>query len=263
MKKTTIVGFALAAIIAGCNQTEKPAAQNGAYSLDKGIWNDGTKETETLASDGNTQFKIYTDASYFYIAEAKDSSVSFGVGSYIQKDAKNIEEVNIFNSGSMDTASTAQLEITKTEKGYNQFIPEIMVRGAKWSGTEYYTKLEGGVASDLDGVWHQSKSLEITGTDTADRTYNEYKVYQAGHFMWAAMYKADTTAQSFTKAIGKGSFTLNKDALTEDLTFSNNKAWVGKYNIPVSFNGPDEFTQTITDTVNKITSIKTYKRVSK
>ena len=263
MKKTTIVGFALAAIIAGCNQAETPTAQNGAYSLDKVIWNDGTKDTETLATDGNTQFKIYTDASYFYIAEAKDSTVSFGIGSYIQKDAKNIEEVNIFNSGSLDSASAAQLEITKTEKGYNQFIPELVVRGAKWSGTEYYTKLEGDGASELDGVWQQAKSLEITGLDTADRTYNEYKVYQAGHFMWAAMYKADTTAATFTKAIGKGKFTLNKEAITEDLTFSSNRSWVGKYDMHLTFNGPDEFTQSITDTVAKMTSIKTYKRVSK
>jgi hypothetical protein len=51
--------------------------------------------------------------------------------------------------------------------------------------------------------------------------------------------------------------------LTEDLTFSSNRKWVGKYNIPVTFNGPDEFTQTISDTVNKVTSIKTYKRISK
>jgi len=61
----------------------------------------------------------------------------------------------------------------------------------------------------------------------------------------------------------KGSFTLSNGALTEDLTFCSNKIWVGKYNIPVTFNGPDEFTQTISDTVNKVTSIKTYKRVSK
>ncbi len=98
---------------------------------------------------------------------------------------------------------------------------------------------------------------------TADRTYKEYKVYQAGHFMWAAMYKADTTAATFTKAIGKGKFTINKDAITEDLTFSSNRSWVGKYDMHLTFNGPDEFTQSITDTVAKMTSIKTYKRVSK
>lgn len=263
MKKTTIVGFAIAAVIAGCNQTEAPTSQNGAYSLDKVVWNDGTKDTEALATDGNTQFKIYTDASYFYIAQAKDSSVSFGVGSYTQKDAKNIEEINIFNSGSLDSVGKAQLEIEKTENGYNQFIPELIVRGAKWSGTEYYTKLEGTGVSELDGLWHQAKNLEINGKDTVDRSYNEYKVYQSGHFMWAARYLDDSTKNVFTNIVGKGSFTLNKEALTEDLTFSSRKDILGKYNIIIKFNGPDEFTQKTADSAANIIGFKTYKRVSK
>ena len=57
--------------------------------------------------------------------------------------------------------------------------------------------------------------------------------------------------------------TASTFAAPKDLTFSSNRKWVGKYNIPVTFNGPDEFTQTISDTVNKVTSIKTYKRISK
>jgi hypothetical protein len=94
-------------------------------------------------------------------------------------------------------------------------------------------------------------------------TYNEYKVYQAGHFMWAARAVTDTTTNVMANHIGKGTFTLSNGTLIEDLTFSSNRTWVGKFNIPVTFNGPDEFTQTISDTVNKVTSIKTYKRVSK
>jgi len=263
MKKTTIVGFAMVAILASCAQPEAPTSQAGAYSLDRVVWNDGTKDNEALATDGNTQFKIYTSESYFYIGEGKDSSVSFGVGSYTQTDANNIKEVNIFNTGSLDTASTAKLAITKTEKGYKQVISELMVGGAKWSGTEEYTKLEGAGTTDLDGVWHQTKSINVTGQDSVVNTYNEYKVYHAGHFMWAARAVDDTTSNTYSNAIGKGSFTLNNGTMTEDLTFCNNRAWIGKYNIPVTFNGPDEFTQTISDTVNKVTSIKTYKRVSK
>jgi hypothetical protein len=263
MKKTTIVGFVMAAFLASCTQPETPTSMAGAYSLDKVIWNDGTKDTEASAADGNTQFKIYTADSYFYIAEGKDSSVAFGVGSYTQKDANNIEEVNLFNSGSLDTVSTAKLAITKTEKGYNQVIAEIMVRGAKWSDSEFYTKLEGSGTSDLDGVWHQTKSIDVTGQDSVVNTYNEYKVYQAGHFMWAARAITDTTTKVLANHIGKGSFTLSNGLLIEDLNFSSNRNWTGKYNIPVTFNGPDEFTQTIADTVNKVTSIKTYKRVSK
>jgi hypothetical protein len=263
MKKTTIVGFAMAALLASCTQPEAPVSQAGAYSLDKVIWNDGTKDNESSAADGNTQFKIYTADSYFYIAQGKDSSVAFGVGSYTQKDANNIEELNLFSTTTLDTVGTAKLAITRNEKGYKQVISEIMLRGAKWSGTEEYTKLEGSGTSDLDGVWHQTKSINVTGQDSVVNTYNEYKVYHAGHFMWAARAVADTTSNTFANTVGKGSFTLSNGALTEDLTFCSNKIWVGKYNIPVTFNGPDEFTQTISDTVNKVTSIKTYKRVSK
>ncbi|MFY8203534.1 MAG: hypothetical protein ACOVJ1_04765, partial [Sediminibacterium sp.] len=116
---------------------------------------------------------------------------------------------------------------------------------------------------DLDGVWHQTKSINVTGQDSVVNTYNEYKVYHAGHFMWAARAVTDTTTNVMANHIGKGGFTLSNGTLTEDLTFSSNRKWVGKYNIPVTFNGPDEFTQTISDTVNKVTSIKTYKRISK
>ena len=98
MKKTTIVGFAMAALLASCAQPEAPVSQAGVYSMDKVVWNYGGKDNESSAADGNTQFKIYTADSYFYIAEGKDSAISFGVGSYTQTDANNIEEVNIFPS---------------------------------------------------------------------------------------------------------------------------------------------------------------------
>jgi hypothetical protein len=263
MKKTTIVGFAMTAIMASCSQPEAPTSHAGVYSMDKFTWNYDGKDNEASAADGYTQFKIYTAESYFYIGENKDSVVSFGVGSYTQKDANNIEEVNIFNTTTLDTANTVKLAITKNEKGYNQKIDAIIINGSKWSSSEDYIKLEGAGASDLDGVWHQTKSINVTGQDSVVNTYNEYKVYHAGHFMWAARAVADTTTNAMANHIGKGSFTLTNGIMTEDLTFSSNRTWIGKYNIPVTFNGPDEFTQTISDTVNKVTSIKTYKRVSK
>jgi len=263
MKKTTIVGFAMAAILASCTQPEAPTSHAGVYSLDKVNWNYDGKDNESSATDGTTQFKIYTAESYFYIVENKDSAVSFGVGSYTQKDANNLEEVNIFNTTTLDTAATVKLAITKNEKGYNQKIDALVINGKKWSSSEDYTKLESAGTSDLDGVWHQTKSINVTGQDSVVNTYNEYKVYHAGHFMWAARAVTDTTTNVMANHIGKGGFTLSNGTLTEDLTFSSNRKWVGKYNIPVTFNGPDEFTQTISDTVNKVTSIKTYKRISK
>jgi len=78
MKKTTIVGFAMAAILASCSQPEAPTSHAGVYSMDKVIWNYDGKDNESSSADGTTQFKIYTAESYFYIVENKDSAVSFG-----------------------------------------------------------------------------------------------------------------------------------------------------------------------------------------
>jgi hypothetical protein len=207
MKKTRIVGFAMAALLASCSQPEAPTSHAGAYSMDKVNWNYDGKDNESSAADGTTQFKIYTAESYFYIVENKDSTISFGVGSYTQKDANNMEEVNIFNTTTLDTANTVKLAITRNEKGYNQKIDALMINGKKWSSSEDYTKLEGAGTSDLDGLWHQTKSINVTGQDSVVNTYNEYKVYQAGHFMWAARAVSDTAKNTYSNAIGKGSFT--------------------------------------------------------
>ncbi len=262
MKKNIFLGFALTALLASCSQTPKTESIVGVYSMDQAVVSDGTTETVNLASEGNTQFKLYTPEAYFFIYQGKDSSVGFGVGTYAFADGK-IVETNIFNTNTLDTAQVANLDIVQSEKGYTQSIPEFMMNGKKWSLKETYTSIAASGTSALDGVWHQTKSINVTGQDSVVNTYNEYKVYHAGHFMWAARALENATSTNYTKQVGQGTFSLNNNDLTENLTFCSNKAWTGKYSIPVSFNGADEFTQTIVDTVNKVTSIKTYKRVSK
>jgi hypothetical protein len=262
MKKNIFLGFALTAILASCSQAPKTESIVGVYSMDQSVVSDGTTETVALASEGNTQFKLYTPEAYFFINQAKDASVGFGLGTYTFADGK-IVETSIFNTNTLDTAQVASLDIVQSEKGYTQSIPELMVNGKKWSLKETYSSIAASGTSALDGVWHQTKSINVTGQDSVVNTYNEYKVYHGGHFMWAARALENATSTNYVKEIGQGTFTLNNNDLTENLVFSSNKAWTGKYSIPVSFNGSDEFTQTIIDTVNKITSIKTYKRISK
>jgi hypothetical protein len=262
MKKNILLSLAVTALLASCTQAPKTESIVGVYSMDQAVVSDGTTETVSLASEGNTQFKLYTPEAYFFINQAKDSSVGFGVGTYTFADGK-IVETSIFNTNTLDSAQVASLDIVQSEKGYTQSIPELMVNGKKWSLKETYTTIASSGTSALDGVWHQTKSINVTGQDSVENTYNEYKVFHAGHFMWAARALENATSTTYMKHVGQGTFTLNNNDLTENLTFSSNKAWTGKYNIPVSFNGADEFTQTIVDTVNKVTSIKTYKRVSK
>ena len=261
MKKIILLGFVASALVIGCSQDSKTDSQVGVYKMEKQVAKGDSAETTSLASEGNTQYKIYTAGEYFYIGIGKDSSAGFGVG-YYTNNAGKIVETNIYNSGDRDSTESFNLEITKSEKGYTQVLNEITVGGKKYKLTEdYITVATTASATALDGVWKQSKNLNVTGTDTADATYNEYKVYQNGHFMWAAHNKADTAAK-YTTYVGHGTFMLDKDALTEDLDMSNVNGAVRKYNIVVTFNGTDEYTQKTSDT-SKVVNFKTYTRVKK
>jgi hypothetical protein len=262
MKKNILCVLAATALLASCNQAPKTASMEGIYKMEKSVLNDGTKDTEQVMNDSIAQYKIYTPSNYFFIALGKDSAVAFGVGSYTMKDNK-LDEVNIFNTNTLDTAGTVPLEITKSEKGYTQLIPSMTVAGKTFKLSEDYSSVAGTGTSTLDGVWHQVKNLQVTGKDTVDATYNEYKVYHAGHFMWAARAISDSAKNTYKNFVGHGTFTLANEALTENLDFSSMKDITGKYNIVVTFNGNDEYTQKTADTSNKVVGFKTYKRINK
>jgi hypothetical protein len=261
--KKIVLSLSVIALIASCTPKTKVDSMAGVYHLEKQVVNDGAKDFTYLAADGRNQIKIYTPDSYFYITMTNDTSVGFGVGSYTINEGK-VVETNIFNSGSLDSANTATLEISnKSDKGYTQFIDALMMRGTSYKLTEEYSTIASSGTSALDGVWHQVKNIEINGTDSTDRTYNEYKVFHGGHFMWAARVLQDTANNGFSNVIGHGSFTLADNALTENLEMSSMKGITGKYNIILSFNGTDEFTQKTADTSSKVVGYKTYKKISK
>ena len=262
MKKIIYVGLALATIAIGCKQETKSTSLVGVHKLDKQVVTDGKTETVRTTANGDVQYKIYTPEGYFYIGIAKDSSGGFGTGTYKQE-GNTITESNTYNSGSLDTAWNVKLEITAAEKGYTQVIPDFMSGGAKYKITENYTTVSTTGTSALDGIWQQTKSMDVKdGKDTVVGTYNEYKVYNAGHFMWATKYN-DTAAKKMVNMVGHGTFTLNNDALTEQLDMSSRAGITGKYAIKLKFNGADEYTQETADTVKKTVNFKTYKRIKK
>jgi hypothetical protein len=262
MKKTVLFAMTLTigVWLTGCNSPSESVSQEGVFTLEKQVFDDGKAQTVNLSTEGNLQYKIFTPNEYFYIAIAKDSSAGFGVGKYVLK-GNNVEETNIYNSIGLDTAMVAKLEISSTEKGYKQFIPSLIIRGVDYKLTEEYNKVQSEGTSDLDGVWKQTKNLVVSSKDTTDGTYNEYKIYQKGHFMWATRYLADTTKKEYKNAVGHGTFSLNNEALTEQLEQTNLPGIVGKYQIKVTFNGKDEYTQETADTKNKTVGFKTYQRV--
>lgn len=256
------MGLTVASLAIGCNSEPKTTSQAGVYTLDKQVITDGKTDFIKSTENGDVQYKVYTDSGYFYIGINKDSSAVFGTGSYTQV-GNTITETNIYNNGSLDTAWDAKVEITNNDKGYTQLIPELKANGVSYKLTEDYTKVQASGKSTLDGIWHQTKNLVVTGKDTADKTYNEYKVYSAGHFMWATKYMSDSAAKKMTTIVGHGTFTLNNEALTEKLDLSSLKGAVGNYDIKVKFNGADEYTQETADTATKSVGFKTYKRIKK
>jgi hypothetical protein len=262
MKKNLLFVLAATALMASCNTAPKTESMDGVYKMDKSVLNDGTTDNEQVMNDSIAQYKIYTPTHYFFIATGKDSAVAFGVGNYTMADGK-VSETNIFNTNTLDTAGSVGLEITKSEKGYTQLIPSMTVGGKTFKLTEDYTTVPATGTSALDGVWHQVKNLVINGNDTVDGTYNEYKIFHAGHFMWAARAINDSAAMKYKNFIGSGTFTLANEALTENLEFTSMSGIKGKYNIIVNFNGTDEFTQKTADTAAKVVGFKTYKRISK
>jgi hypothetical protein len=261
MKKIIFLSLAVAAVAVGCKQETKTTSLVGVHKLDKQVIADGKTENVKTSANGDVQYKIYTPEGYFYIAMSKDSVVNFGTGSYVLGD-KVITESNIFNSISLDTASSVKLDITTGEKGYTQVIPEITVSGTKYKFTEDYTTVATTGTSALDGIWHQTKTIVVKGKDTTDASYNEYKVYNSGHFMWATKY-TDTATKKDVKLVGHGTFTVNNNDLIEQLDMSSRSGITGKYNIKLKFNGADEYTQETADTVAKTVNFKTYKRVKK
>ena len=262
MKKTALFALTIAmgAWLIACDSNTESVSQDGVYSLEKMVTNDGKTETTYLSSEGNQQYKIYTLDNYFYIAIRNDSTASFGLGTYTVK-GKKIEETNIYNAGTLDTVSTAHLEVSSTEKGYQQVIPSLKVRGIDYKLVEDYVKIQAAGSSELDGVWKQTKNLVVKGKDTTDATFNEYKIYHAGNFMWATRYLVDTTKKEYKNAVGHGTFRLNKEALTEQLEHTNLSGITGKYDIKIKFNGKDEYTQETADAKSKSVGFKTYQRV--
>jgi len=254
-------GFAFAAILTACNQPAKTVSQEGVYKLEKQLITDGKTDLVKSSANGDVQYKVFTSEGYFYIGINKDSSVGFGTGSYKQE-GNIITETNVYNSGSLDTAWDAKLEITNNEKGYTQVIPSLMSNGLSYKITEEYSKVEASGTSALDGIWQQTKSVDVKGMDSVVGTYNEYKVYSAGHFMWATK-ATDTVTKKTTNYVGHGTFTLNNEALTEQLDLSNVNGALRKYDIKLKFNGADEYTQETADTSSKTVNFKTYKRIIK
>lgn len=242
------LNFCFIALVISCNSSSKKAPDMpGAYLMTSQTVNDGS--TQTKFTDVK-QLKIYTDKFMMYSQViASDSSASFGVGSYTTTDTSGVTENVIYSSSNNsfnDSARSYKLLITKTADGYNQVIPEILINGQKSKLTEIYQTVGKKATSPLDGVWKQTKSYELKGTDTAWYNRTEYKAFNDGYFMFGITDK-DSTGK-ITTGIGFGTFSMEGDNQMKETDLNSSYAIIAgqSFFIDIKLDGNDNYMQSIT-----------------
>jgi hypothetical protein len=206
----------------------------------------------------------FTDDFMMYANVTPPDSISaFGIATYTM--SKDTVFENVVYSAS-DTTNDATLRrynlmVEKTDKGFNQIIPEIRMQGQNYRLTEKYESIGTNTKSPLDGAWKQIKRFQVSGNDTAMMSGVEYKTYYGGHVIWGQTW-SDTANISHT-AVGFGKFEMiGNNKLKESMmgsTFSNVRGH--DFDIDIEMNGTDEFTQTIKESGTKY--VEVYQRLKK
>ncbi len=244
--KQVLAIFLLAAISCN-NEPEKEAlALSGAYSmLSQSVKGE---KIDTSYSDLK-QLKIFTGDQMMYAnINPADSVSSFGVGTYSSSMDTITETVfyNASDSSASDSVQSFHLTIEKTAKGYKQIIPEMGTGTQKIKLTEEYEAIGTKATSPLDGLWKMTKGYSVKGTDTSKGDGMQYKMYNAGHFMFGNTW-TDSTKKLHT-GIGFGTFTMEGTTkVKESVTASTYFDIRGQsFDIEIEMTGTDEFKQTLT-----------------
>lgn len=246
--------FAL--VLFSCSQNSDEAiSMVGNYTLTNQAYYQGDSLTNPDMVVDN-QMKVYTDNGWMFIA-IRDGSAAFSAGTYdMEGDMLTEHAVNINPDSS---GNDFALRIQMTDTGYIQFIDEILDNdGNAWKLEESYEKHASGPASDLDGLYRQSQTLNIVDGDTTDASYNEFKLIHQGEFMWGA--QGQNEDGSVMRHVGHGTVSFDGDMMTEELEESSMEGITGTYHVKIERieNG---FSQTITDEETGNSNIKTYIRI--
>src|SRR4051794_31041349 len=150
------------------HSTKEKIEIQGAYKLLSQVLRIGPKDT----SVGELmQLKIFTPEFMMYgnvNISSPDSVSSFGIGGYSTNEDKVIEHVIYSASGANLSAEPANfsLNITKTTKGFKQFIPDLgPSAGRRVTLTEEYENVGSLTTSPLDGSWKQVKAYVVKAQD--------------------------------------------------------------------------------------------------
>lgn len=227
------------------NTTTGNLKMKGAYTMLRQVANDGSGDSLMNAE----QFKIYTDKYMIYVhPKPNDTLAEYGIGTYDIKNGKVIEYV-FYTSEAGAQKDTFELNIFKIGDGYKQTIVFPAAEGRAWTLVEDYMSVGKNITSPLDGAWQQTKVTHTApnGTRHVVDKPTQFKVYEAGHFIWAntSMDSATSNPESY---YGYGSFQMegaNKIVeINASSTFRTDLIGI-PVPIKLEFMGKDAYRQTI------------------
>jgi hypothetical protein len=179
----------------------------GAYAMLRQSVNMGSGDSLM----GNEQLKIFTDKYMMYAhAITGDSLADYGIGTYRMENGK-VKEYVFYTANGGAHKDTFELAINKTADGYTQVInfpPDS--QGRAFVLTEDYKNVSQNMTSPLDGAWKQTK-VTFTPKGGSPQTNNnptQFKLYEAGHFIWASSSKDSATGKPVS-FFGYGTFKMN------------------------------------------------------
>ena len=255
--KNLLLCFLLASSLLACTSNTKEATIVGVYNLKKQFIKTDGQETVMAGS----QLKIYTPTHFMWANLGADSSINFGFGNYVIN-GENITRNNIYSSRKLDSTNELTFSYELNEKGYSQIVTNKNAEGKESQMIEDYETVTMNTPSsnDLEGAWKQVNTIVIKNNDTAKYTNIQYKIFQNGYFMFVRRYATDSTEKTFKNGFGSGKYTYNNGNLEEVIDLTSSPKYKGvKFKIGVTFNGKDEYAQTISDSTR--TYIETYSRV--
>lgn len=155
------------------------------------------------------QLKLLTGKYVMYAhRRAQDSLANFGIGTYRIENGKLVE--TIFYSDEGPQNSTKELTILLEPAGYRQVLvlPDTE-RGSGTVLTEDYKKFGKKMKTPLDGAWQQTKKVSVSadGKAVVDSNITQFKVFEAGNFIWANTIR-DNTTQQYLARYGFGTFEM-------------------------------------------------------
>jgi hypothetical protein len=228
------------------NSNLSSLAMQGAYSMLMQIMNDGNRDSILNVQ----QFKIYTDRHFMYAHPLPgDSLAYFGIGTY-RIDNGRLVEYPFYTSAGGAQNDTFDIQITKLPNGYVQVInfpPDSL--GRLYILTEEYGNVSAPLTSPLDGAWKMTKSIfePKTGRPTTDSTSTQFKVFQAGHFMWVRT-STDSATRKPVSTFGYGTFEMSGGNKARERTTNSTfrTALIGKpLTVQLKLMGKDAYQQTI------------------